>query len=75
MRGGELKILWRLHRNKRWCKYEYMYHVQYCQLLAKLSGKSDGKIRLLRKKFGSLLNLNFWRHLGWWKFCYLCRGA
>ncbi len=24
------------------------------------------------KKSGPLLNLVFWRHFGWWKFCYLC---
>ncbi len=39
---------------------------QCCQLLAKLSGQSGGKIRPLWKKFGPLLNLTFWRHLGWW---------
>ena len=37
--------------------------------------QSSGKIRPLRKKSGPQLNLTFWRHLGRWKFCYLCLYA
>jgi hypothetical protein len=36
--------------------------VWYCQLL--------GKNSAAEKKNRPLLNLTFWRHLGWWKFCY-----
>ncbi len=39
---------------------------QCCQLWAKLSGQSGGRIRSLRKKSGPLLNLTFWRRLSWW---------
>jgi hypothetical protein len=38
--------------------------IKCCQLLAKLSGQSGGKIRQLKKKSDSLLNLTFLKAFG-----------
>ncbi len=53
---------------------EGLVRIQCCQLLAKLSSQSGGKIRPLRKKSGPT-KFDFLKHLGWWKFCYLCLRA
>ncbi len=38
-------------------------------------GKPFRPVLLLRKKSGPLLKLTFWKHLGRWKFCYVCLCA
>ncbi len=72
--------IFRIWKRKRWRTVRRVVECtqmsnQCCQLLAKLSGQSNGKIRLLRKKFGPLINLTFWRHLGWVKILLFVSSA